>query len=100
MKLLGLLLLLELVFGCAHVPRETVRATDKNARLVRAVLWVGSHESWQASPWFRAESDMIEWPHKIVLAIDGSACLMDLREVNEPQPGDFWPCHTNWRVAR
>lgn len=101
MKVLGLLLALEFLFGCAHgLPRKEVRATDRNARLVRQVLWVGSREIWERSPWYRMAQDTIEWPRRIVLAVDGSACLMDLRDVNEPEPTTYWACATPWRVAR
>lgn len=97
MKLLALLLLL----GCAHGPlRPVVRATDRNARLVRGVVWIGGPEQWQHMPWYRAEYDSIDWPHRVVVSIDGSGCLMPEAEVNEPQQGDFYACLSQWRLPR
>jgi hypothetical protein len=98
-KLLILLLLIGL--ACARGPRpEPVHATDRNARLVYRVLWFGSREQWINTPWYRMNEDMIEWPHRVVISVDGAACLMDDRDVNEPQPENYFACKGTWRLRR
>ena len=100
-RVLGWFLLLELVFGCAHgVVPAPARAGDRNARPVRRVLWVSSRSAWEASRWYRTDRDSGEWPRRVVLAVDGSVCPMDVRDVREPRQWDYWSCPTTWRTPR
>lgn len=98
-RVLGWFLLLEFLFGCAHgfVPAPA-RAGDRNVRVVHRVLWVPNRSVWEASPWFRISDT--DWPRRVVLAVDGTACLMDGRDVNEPRPQTYFVCPTPWRLAR
>src|SRR5712671_6337213 len=92
--ILGILAMLAMLVSCVHrgpMAPET-RATDPNARLVKGAIWFGSESGWRHTPWYRAEMDNIDWPRRVVLAGDGSVCLMDMGDVNEPEPHTYWAC--------
>ena len=100
-RVLGLFVLLELLFGCARGVLPTpARAGDRNARPVRRVLWVSSRHAWEATRWYRMDRDAADWPRRVVLASDGTVCLMESRDIREPRQGEYWACPTPWRMPR
>lgn len=95
MKFLALLFLV----ACAHgTIREPARAGDRGAKLVHAVLPYASRLAWQRSPYWRLSD--VGYPWNVVIATDGTACLLSSDDVFLPEPRDYWVCNESWRLAR
>jgi hypothetical protein len=100
-KLLAWLLVLELVWGCAHgggIIPAPAHAGDPNAKLVRDLVPYASETAWQRSPYWRPMD--FGWPWYIIIATDNTACVLGSNVVFLPMVHDYYACRTSWRMAR
>lgn len=100
MKRLAFLLLATLA-ACAHgggfIPAPA-RASDRNAKSVRADVVYASDVAWRRSQYWRLED--LGWPWDLIVANDGTACPLFTNIVYTPRVNDYFVCPTAWRQAR
>jgi len=58
-----------------------------------------SRGEWESSPWWRP-SDFLIFPVFLVIATDGTACLVSAADWTIVHEHDSYPCATAWRLPR
>lgn len=94
------LLALILVAACMRGPApERTLPGQPNVRMVRHV-WQPRADQWRRSPWYLPTLDVVT-PMRVVISVDGWACIMPNFEVAEPRYPDHYRCEGDgWRRPR
>lgn len=93
------LLLCAACFGQGTLPPEP-SPTDENTKTIAGVGTFISTYDWQRTPWYRIEDMGISLPVLVIIAQDGSACLVEGKDWAIAQAGKRFACPGKWRFAR
>jgi hypothetical protein len=98
-----LALIAAFVVGCAPLVNSQLGSDPINTRDRRQVAGVPAFyttvHQWERTPWARI-ADPIPGPYHVIVATDGSACLVTPEVWAVAQPGEFRGCPTGWRRPR
>jgi len=102
-RLLFLFLLMALGCGTGRLPNwksgVLTPAEQARAKPVSTSTQFLSQGAWDASPWQRP-GDFFLFPIFIVIATDGTACLVSAADWAIVHEQDHYPCQTAWRMPR
>ena len=100
MKLLSLLALAVLA-ACGNANRIEQPSPTADIRSVADVRMYNSDLDWQKTPWARmTDAFDVSWPVFVVVAADGSACLVTAAQYTVAEARQRFACTTRWRMRR
>ncbi len=98
MKLLALLLVTACLGG-GHWPEQVSSRPNGTSRRIQGVSQFQNVYEWQRSGWSRIADGIMNWPVFVVIADDGSACVVSGDVWAIAKAGDYVTCKP-WRIAR
>jgi len=96
---LALTLVLLVACGGNPLPEwKTSPTPGPNAKRVDHLEKFSNALTWQRSPYARVD-DALDSPIYLIVADDGTACIVPSEDWTIAVRGDFYPCASNWRIA-
>lgn len=94
--------LLALLAACGGKPLpdwKTDPTPADNSKRVDHLERFNNSVAWQRSVFFRLD-DKPEMPVFLIVANDRTACIAPVEDWTIANPGDYYPCPGQWRIAR
>jgi hypothetical protein len=95
MKWFAFVVFVVVVIACGAYYGRPARVMKRIVDSREVLIW----QHWQQEPWSRID-DEPSGPYFLLIADDGTACLVPDSVWAVTMPGRYHRCHTSWRVPR